>query len=755
MGSYERFESLMNFWRFFPNTNLLGHPREWRIKQESAQVISLRARARSEIIISLQIKGTRFFISSPVDKQNQEQLKISGFLVECLADTLCSRQHLFQSHAFFGKISELFVIVFPLSLIRGNPDFQYLNHLDASNRKWISDSGYNRGIPTVRLVFNEELVFEAFRQTKDGAEEVSLLLNVISSLNKLVTDNNIAKIEKSIIRTSELRPRFKLYWKNRDVSFPEFVSFHEPNQTHHKLAAKRIAELAKELGLAPGYYEVEEAKKKIDALRMKVIGEVDSIVARYDLETTIPFLLTQLDALTNNYESNRSRITMSLEHQVDYNRQEELATEHTKYLRLHRNNRYLIEKFVQISAKRRKHLELDEYLFLVALIDLLLGLYHASDNLHYGLSPLGLNITDEYLFEVSYKENDSEQQDLFFKEKAELHLGLKGNSADQTKTPHPIEEFLSKLDTAFKQDLHFGFKDMINLLQVLSLWADFTKVKLDTYYSAKVDLITQTCSQNIIGFDQKSLEVVLDFLTLKQSDITHIIGQEKPCDDLPVWEINKRFSRYTVRPLIKIGETYYWGPYSMMKTGLLWTNRLSEGGLPFDIQGKNIEKVVQEERSSLDKELENKTYEIVKRFTHCVERNVDLFKRDRNGGHPRELGDFDVLSYHPEANVILNIECKHLPEEFCLKDMQRLRRTIFDDYLVKFNKRQQYLAKNYSRVMQAMGWTLSKSNSPKIIAVFLTEKLFWWTRFPPKGLNTSFVQIELLSEFIAKLQLTS
>jgi hypothetical protein len=314
---------------------------------------------------------------------------------------------------------------------------------------------------------------------------------------------------------------------------------------------------------------------------------------------------------------------------------------------------------------------------------------------------------------------------------------------------------LGKLDNAFKQDLHFGFKDMINVLQVFSLWAGFAQVKLDTYYSAKADQIAQTCNQNIIGFDQKSIEGILDFLTLKQSDVTHILGQEKPCDDLPVWEINKRFSRYTIRPLIKIGEKYYWGPYSTMKTGLLWTNRLSEGGLPFDAQGKNIDKAVQEERSCLDKELEKKTFEIVNRFTQYAERNVELFKRDRNGGHPRELGDFDVLSYHPEANVVLDIECKHVPEEFCLKDVQRLRKTIFEDYLVKFNRRQQYLTKNYSRVMQVLGWAYDKGNSPKIIAVFLTEKLFWWTRFPPKGLNTSFVQIELLSEFIAKLQSTN
>jgi hypothetical protein len=248
------------------------------------------------------------------------------------------------------------------------------------------------------------------------------------------------------------------------------------------------------------------------------------------------------------------------------------------------------------------------------------------------------------------------------------------------------------------------------------------------------------------------LENILDFLTLKQNDVIRVIGHEKPCSDLPVWEINKRFSRYTIRPLIKINDQHYWGPYSAMKTGLLWTTRLSEGGLPFDIQGETIKKAIQDERSCLDKELENKTYEIVKRFTKCVERNVELFKRDRRGKHSRELGDFDVLSYLPEKNVILNIECKHLPGEFCLKDLQRLQRTVFNNYLVKFNRRREYLTKNYYRVMQVLGWAQSKGNKPKIISVFLIDKSFLWTRYPPKGLNISFVQIEFLSEFITNLQ---
>jgi hypothetical protein len=58
------------------------------------------------------------------------------------------------------------------------------------------------------------------------------------------------------------------------------------------------------------------------------------------------------------------------------------------------------------------------------------------------------------------------------------------------------------------------------------------------------------------------------------------------------------------------------------------------------------------------------------------------------------------------------------------------------------------LTKNYSRIMQGIGWKHYKGKPPKIIPVFLTDTSFLWTRFPPRGLTVVFVEVALLSDFI-------
>lgn len=749
-GSNERFNSLSVFWNKYPDTNLFGHPREWLVEQETPSRVRLVSKSKFESIISCQIGLTHIFITSPFAEQKKEQVETSNLLMECLEDSLNIRKKLITNHSFFKNFNQLMVIFIPYSLAKENERFDHLRDIHSSS-KWVSDKGFFKtGLPGIRVIYDEEKVSETFRQTEDSSEEVSLLLEILSNMNQFFPDKNYAKIVTNLLRTVPLKPRFKMHWVNRAVSFPEAVRYQEPHDTHYKLARKKIAMLAREINLKPGYYKSAKAKMKINELRKKVVHEIDSIVSRHNFAFAIPFLITQIDSLTHTFERTRLRIELAQDHQVEYNRQAEFATEHSNYINLHRNNRYLIEKFVQISPKGRSSLELDQYYYLIALIDWLYVLYQASDSLHYGIFPLGVNISDEYLFKVVYSRNNKKREDLFFKEQAELLLGIKGKDSDRLESPH-ILEFLENLDSAFNHDMGFGFRSMITVLQVLSLWSDYNETTVQTYYSAGISEIAEICNKNIDKFETGELEKILTFLTLIPVDALRILGQDKPCDDLPVWEHNKRYSRYTLKPLIEINDFYYWGPYSVMKTGKLWTNQLSQALLPYDLQGNNIQRVIENERKIIERELENKANLIVQRFTKYAKRNVELYKIDKNGNHPQDLGDFDVLSYHPDRDIILNIECKHIPPVYCPKDLQRLRKKILSSYLPKHARRQEHLVRNCERIMKILCWPNEKNKQPKIFAIFLTQQSYWFTRLYNDKIEPKYVQIDLLADFISNL----
>jgi hypothetical protein len=749
-GSNERFNSLAIFWKKYPDTNLFGHPREWQVEQETPTRTRLVSKSKFESIISCQIGLTHIFMTSPFSEQKREQVEISNLLMECLEDSLNVRKRYIKAHQFFKNFNQILIIFVPCSLVRENEKFNHLRHIDLSS-KWFSDTGFFRSeLPGIRVIYDEKKVFEALRQTEDRSEEVNLLLEILSNMNHFSPDKNFAKIVTNLLNTVTLKPRIKMHWISREVSFPEAVRYQEPRDTHYKLARKKIATIAREINLKPGYYKSTKAKMKINEMRKKVVHEIDSIVNKYNFTFKIPFLITQIDSLTHTFERTRLRIELSQDHQVEYSRQEEFATKHSNYIRLHRNNRYLIEKFVQLSPKGRSSLEMDQYHYLIALIDWLHVLYQASDSLHYGIFPLGLNVSDGYLFKVVYSRNNKKTEDLFFKEQAELLLGIKGIDSDKLESPYFLE-FLENLDNAFKQDFGFSFRRMITVLQLLSLWSDYNNTEAQTYYSAGMPEIVEMCNKHIGKIESEELEKILSFLTLKPMDMLRILGQGKPCNDLPVWEHNKRYSRYTLKPLIVIGDLYYWGPYSVMKTGKLWTNQLSQTLLPYDLQGKNIQKVIENERKILERELENKALLIVQRFTKYAKRNVELHKIDKNGNHPPNLGDFDVLSYHPDKGIILNIECKHIPPVYCPKDLHRLRKKILRSYLPKHARRQQYLVRNCGRIMKIMDWPNEKNKLPKVLAIFLTQQSYWFTRLSHDKIEPKYVQIDLLADFISNL----
>lgn len=90
-------------------------------------------------------------------------------------------------------------------------------------------------------------------------------------------------------------------------------------------------------------------------------------------------------------------------------------------------------------------------------------------------------------------------------------------------------------------------------------------------------------------------------------------------------------------------------------------------------------------------------------------------------------------------------------QEYCLKDLQRLKKKIFEDYLVKFEKRQKYLANNCKRVMTALGWKFDAYSEPQIINILLVPESYWWTAYPPIKTTTVFVSIDLLSDYIERL----
>jgi hypothetical protein len=450
---------------------------------------------------------------------------------------------------------------------------------------------------------------------------------------------------------------------------------------------------------------------------------------------------------------NKLRYQNATKAEVEYIPEQEYASKEREFLGHHRNLRYLIEKFVQLQPNSEQAFDKDSLTFLIALVDWLRVVYDASDSVQYNVSPLAVEITDDFLINVIYAPGVISNQDAFAEEQAKFRLGLIGNADDQVTSPTPFKDFVSALDSAFKQDVGFSFQNMVSALALLSHWPEYQgKAPVGSFYSADRTELVNVISSHLATTSRPEVEQILQFLTLKSEDVIRIDGQMEACKDIPVWEYSKRRARYTLMPLVHIEDKFFWGPYSARRSGMIWSDRPHDGRLPMKLPGPNIQKVLDDEKDAIERGVETKAEEIALRFTPFVRRRVELHKIDENGDHPQDLGDYDVLAYVDGAKALIAIECKDIFPAYCLKDAKRLREKIFgqpgmEGYAHRVKRRHEHLSKHAERIARALGWPTT--DLTKIISVFVTRTAFWWTRFPPEELDIEFMPITMLSPFFS------
>lgn len=761
LGSNHRFDSLKDFWEAYPEENLFGHPRSWSIpeKRKTETGMILHSKNFFGYAYIQKIGEALFFINAPVHKMGLEEGGTTDTLMHALFDAMNLYPDILKKLDITKAHNKVQFFFCSSTLASDDPELSHIKHLSQDEVPWVMDSARIRARDFgIRVVFNREKVVETLQNVKDRSSQINLLTDVLKQIGDVFPEPQLDEVVAELEKEKSAKPRFGMFAVEKRASFPQHVPTVLPDEREYKLADKEIAKIAHELKIEPGTYSAKDAQGKLNSLRSRVVGLIDERIKGYGFADGLPILFAKSNALINEAWRIEAELRATRDHDKDYEAGERSSEKEKEFLHWYRVYRYVIEKFVQHEPTGTVELKENELKEILALTDRLMDLYVSSDFINYEIYPVGVTVDRDFLVSMKDETRDiSAMEKEYGEEQARINLGIIGNNNDTADSSLPVEDYLNELDDAFREDFGFGLKNLINVQQVLALWAERSGAPETTHYCASVEDITAACSKEIIGYEASETPTILDFLTLKREGLLAIKGDTTTPNDLPIWEHNKRLIRFDIRPLIKIGDQYHWAPHSVERTSRIWVGISGKHKLPSEIDAPAVDTVLDKGHKDLEANTVKKAEEIVLRFTSEVKTDVFPHNYDKSIS---DIGDYDVLAYLPGKNILLNIESKIIDPPHSNKDSGRVQRKIFGEtrtdgsfkkgYLHHVEERRDYLNANGPALMAKLGWT-TPSTPPKVISLFVTKIGFWWTKHPPVSTDVNFVEIRMLDDFIKRI----
>lgn len=745
-GSSFRYGELAKFWGLYPGIDILDDPRGWRIHQETSTRLRFVKKSMFHSMIYAKYGSAHFLQSSPFLYQEYDVAAITNLLMESLEDTFSRLAPFLEAMPSIKYSHKIEVHYFPDDFL-AQERFSHLLHLNPSNEKWKFDSGrYSHIGLGVRLVYNYAKIVEIIRGAKNNQLELELAKSIIKALNNVDSDNESYKACIEQIDNLVGKPRFTQVAIKKEASHPQHLTLVRPNDTDYKKARKVTAFAAKNANLKPGRYRGEPAKMAMNTIIGTLRKELEGRIAEFSFGSSIEDLVGYVDAEIASYRYKRLGVLASRKHDVDYRRDETLAEAKREFLINHKANRYLLEKFISLKPKGSKKLQKSDIRLLMALADEIVGVYSASDAIHWDMYMPYLEIDRDFQIGTTYLKSVLKKQEVYSRRQSRLALGRIGKKSDRIGSDDVIG-FAEKLDAAFKTDFGFTLSQVMAVQQVLSLFSGYTEREDAESYKVTTDEVVSVCLKSIKNVTKKEIKDIISFLALEPEKVRFILGDSSTPLDVPVWESIKRPYRYSIRPLIKLGKYLIWGPYSVNMSLTLWNRIIFDTELPANLQASTVSVALKAEHRSLDIILEKKCAEIGLRFTKFA-KNI----KSKHVSMPSEYGDYDCLIYIPEINAFINIEAKNLNTPKVSKDVKtQIERVFLNDksYVSKVEKREKYLKENYQDFAKHFGITIK--DTPNFQSLFITTESSFWMDYPFQETDVKFMRVDLLDPYIKRM----
>jgi len=760
-GSNWRFSNLSDYWKnltvSFPNNEY-----KWLPIGGYEGIQCFASNDKNLISWSTQINDTaiHFIVDFTTIRQfMQINAEVLLFFLEVAADALAQRVAIIEN----------------LPLIQQYQAISFICELDESQ---LIDSEFE--LPQAKGNLTDHLIWQTYEK---NPTDLTLLLtvNVLATIEEsrnspnsefqgklckallaIIYQANYSKLETETIdlieQTYNTTKRVEVGVGSR--RFDSKASFTLlPESEHYTLARKALAQIIKAHGYEPKRYDLHAAKELMNVVAIDYLSEVQQFLQRFDKLSLLQTLLERYDAFIQQYHSDKHTIVASLAHQVKFDRQTEAYHLQKEFNKHSSNYRFLIERVVANTVSGDQIPTHEDIRQAAAYTTWLLTLYTSSDILHHGLDVGGIEISNEYIPNVFYNLMNGDFDQQFGREVATYQLGITTNEEDNLSI-QIASEYLPQINDAFMQDTGFSFTRLLQVHDVLFGWAAVNDTEMANSYSESVETIIDICFSQLPNIEiNSSLQIkaeirkVLAFLTLQPTKIFLKPDGITEESSIFISEYRKRDHQINIRPLIQVDDKLMWSAGCVYRSFTIWQDRVEEGWLPADFPWNNVNNALDTIKTKIEKELEIAAYQVF--FRHFGEkfcnRSFDVRKKVKNYDL-EDVGDYDVLVYNPGKNIWIMVECKFNQAPFCMKDMKRLRETIFGNHkkshLPKIMKRYEFLKQNHQKIAEFLGYPVISDEPPIIKNLYVAKSINWVHRGYSMDSNIEFVQLDNLDYWI-------
>ncbi|MBT2639847.1 hypothetical protein [Bacillus sp. ISL-39] len=741
--TYEIFSNEYNNYPYYCKSEMFEHPHQWKIREMDFGFKGYANKSEYGFFgYGKQItkKGFIFFThnasfvsSQELEENFYEKIRTLDELNQRMIERY--QELLEQIEPFNSTCLQLLFMPYNYAKykVRG---FQF----NSNNKYVFGDCNHSHLDHIVcRFTVNIDQLFEDIIYANDRSVENQYFIELLSIFEEVLSSKK--ELLYKAIRTDNSRKKtIDIFAATIDYYYNPNVFYSMPKEKAFKLVRKNIAVICKESGIEPGTYEKQEAKNIVRRMQVALVQSFEEKIKGFSQDELHKEALAHYSYLLHERQVSQMRysnFTNLDQDLLDEFREKTIETREAAKKNI-RSVQYLIESNFAVNRENvEKDVDKEDYEYLLAYADWLVVLQDNSDVAHFEMDSAVIEISSLYNVNTILSEEVQVQSNELVKRKYNSpDYPIKGDMTDK--------EFLLKVSDAFQEDMGFSLALFFDVLTYLKFDIAFTGIEdnvANNVISVKKEDILAGIFELSDDISVEEVMKILDYLTIKEEKLKMYNGI--PTDLLPIWERERRENRFDQKPLVLRNNSYLYSPSVLHSLHLLWMHGLPNFYPPFEIGMDKTLEVLDKWKKRYEDLMVQDLSDIFRTLgVNNVFSEIELYKLDKKGNHPRNLGDYDLLVIDDKNKVIWNLESKVLQKVGSVFEDAMQQRSFFEKHKFdeKFQRRITYLEENYKKLLKSL--MLEINDKYEIRSYMVTNKVFTSRKKKVKFPIVSFSEIK-------------